>query len=161
AKPLDLRPYDAPRVDPAAKLPEVPAEYLPHDGGWIHFAYHPSARKRVRALIADAPRARAELAATLGAEVLTSVEVRLAALTAEMARLAPVELPSYAPGVALANQNAIILSVTSPLSLEPSDLDEHFRHELAHLALDDAAHGHPLPRWFHEGFATYAAGEDT
>jgi hypothetical protein len=55
----------------------------------------------------------------------------------------------------------VILSVTAPLSLEPSDLDERFRHELAHLALDEAMHGRPLPRWFQEGFATYSADEDT
>ncbi|MFT3774780.1 MAG: peptidase MA family metallohydrolase [Minicystis sp.] len=31
---------------------------------------------------------------------------------------------------------------------------------MAHLALDEAAGGHDLPRWFHEGFAVHIAGED-
>ena len=34
-----------------------------------------------------------------------------------------------------------------------------FRHELAHIALQDATLGHHVPRWFNEGFAIHASGE--
>jgi hypothetical protein len=39
------------------------------------------------------------------------------------------------------------------------DLAEVFRHELAHVALEDAVGGRPIPRWFNEGFAVMASGE--
>jgi hypothetical protein len=39
------------------------------------------------------------------------------------------------------------------------ELGEVFRHELAHVALEDAVGGRPVPRWFNEGFAVMASGE--
>jgi hypothetical protein len=34
-----------------------------------------------------------------------------------------------------------------------------FRHELAHVALEDAVAGHHVPRWFTEGLAIHESGE--
>ena len=168
------RPWDAPRLrERSPKTPragggtaegEVPPEYLSHDGGWIRFAYHPSARERVRPLIAHANDVRAELSALLGRAVLPRVEVRVAAVPAEMTRLAPADLPSYAPAVAISEMGLIVMSLSSPLSLEPPDLEALFRHQLAHLALDEALgedgpaapRRAAVPRWFHEGFAVHA-----
>jgi hypothetical protein len=53
-----------------------------------------------------------------------------------------------------------VMSLGSPLPLEMPDLEERLRHELAHLALDEAVADHEIPRWFHEGFAIHASGED-
>lgn len=156
---VELRPYDAPRVDASAHVPPVPPEYLVHDEGWIHFAYHPSARERVRPLIAQAEEIRAEITGPLGRDVLSYVEVRVAAVPAEMARLSPADLPSYAPAVAFGSLRLIVMSLSSPLSLEPPDLEEVFRHQLAHIALDDALRGAAVPRWFHEGYAVHVSGE--
>jgi hypothetical protein len=39
-------------------------------------------------------------------------------------------------------------------------LVEIFRHELVHLALYDAVGGNHVPRWFNEGFAVHASGEN-
>jgi hypothetical protein len=175
------RPWDAPRLREGAarpsagadapsgrgELPPVPPEYLTQDGGWIQFAYHPSARERVRPLIARANDVRAELSALLGRGLLPHVEVRVAAVPAEMARLAPSELPGYAPAVAISELGLVVMSLSSPLSLEPPDLEALFRHQLAHLALDEAlGEAGPssprrasVPRWFHEGFAVQAGGD--
>jgi hypothetical protein len=40
------------------------------------------------------------------------------------------------------------------ISYPYDSLESVVRHEVAHLALDVAARGAPLPRWFHEGVAT-------
>ncbi len=155
------RPYDAPRVETArAHIPPLPPEYLTHDEGWIRLSYHPSARERVRPLIEDADAIRNALAAELGREVLRSVEVRVAAVPAEMARLAPGDVPSYAPALAYGELHLVVMSLSSPISLEPPDLEEVFRHGLAHLALDEALGGASVPRWFAEGYAVHASGED-
>ncbi len=52
------------------------------------------------------------------------------------------------------------MSARSPLSLDAPNLEGLLRHALAHLALDEATAGRPVPRWFHEGFAVQFAGED-
>lgn len=44
------------------------------------------------------------------------------------------------------------------LRLDAGDPLQLLRHELAHLAMHDAVRGR-VPRWFDEGFATWAAGE--
>jgi len=158
----ELRPWDAPRVDPAVlHTPPLPPEYLTEDQGFIHFAYHPSARERVRPLLAEADEIRNELTRLLGKSVLASVEVRVAAAPGEMARLAPAELPGYTSAVAFGELHLVVMSVASPLSLEPPDLPTVFRHALAHLALDEALAGQAVPRWFHEGFAVETAGDSS
>lgn len=155
-----LRPYDAPLVDPhEAHAPPLPPEYLTLHEGWLHLAYHPSARERARALAAQASAIRAEITRELGDGVLSSVEVRIAAVPAEMARLAPTELPGYATAVAFSKLRLVVMSLTSPLSLEPPDLADVLRHELAHVALDEALDGRRVPRWFHEGYAVHVAGD--
>jgi hypothetical protein len=41
------------------------------------------------------------------------------------------------------------------------DLNEVFRHELAHLALHEALEGHRVPLWLNEGFAIHLSGESS
>src|SRR5690606_31576156 len=41
------------------------------------------------------------------------------------------------------------------------DLRAVLRHELAHVALHDATHGHHVPLWFNEGFAIHLARENS
>jgi hypothetical protein len=154
------RPYDAPEVEVArAQVPRVPADYQTHDDAGIRFAYAPLAGDRVRPLIAKAPTIRSELSNLLGREVLASIEIRIAAAHSEMNRVAPADLPGYATAGAFFKQGLIVMSLTSPLSLEARDLEPWLRHALAHAALDEAAGGNPLPRWLHEGFAIEHAGE--
>jgi hypothetical protein len=47
----------------------------------------------------------------------------------------------------------------SPKGPEAVDLDETLRHELAHVALEDAVGGKHVPVWFNEGMAIWLSGE--
>jgi hypothetical protein len=91
--------------------------------------------------------------------VLTSIDVRIAAVPAEMARLSPSEPPGYATAIAWSELGLIVMSLASPLSLEPPKPTDVLRHELAHIALDQALEGRPVPRWFHEGYSVHVAGD--
>jgi hypothetical protein len=134
------------------------------DLGWIRFSYVPGegAYERVAPLIRDAEEIKAKLADDFGQPVLTKVDVRIARTPEEMATLAPREYPppSYASGVAYKELDLVLLTLTAPRTNEGVDLDEVFRHELVHVALEDAvAHRH-VPTWFNEGLAIRESGEN-
>lgn len=155
-------PSDAPRSHGGAlRLPGVPAGYNTYDGGWIKFVYHPSIRERVQPLIADAAAVRTQLTEYLGQPVLSEVRVSVARTPGEMATLAPpnAPYPDYAAGVAYPEIGLVLLTVKPVHPNSQHDLSEVFRHELAHVALEDAVAGRPVPRWFNEGFAVLASGE--
>ena len=155
------RPADAPVLDePRPALPDATPEYASAEQAGIKIVYHPLARDRAHALLARAQSMRAELTGELGQEVLSSVEIRVAAAPAQMAGLSPGPVPAAATVVAFRDYRLVVMSVGAAGSLEPTDLDERLRHALGHLALDEAVGRHDLPRWFHEGYAIHASGED-
>ncbi len=47
----------------------------------------------------------------------------------------------------------VMLALQAPVTWEAPDLAELMRHELTHIALDDAVGGRHVPRWFNEGLA--------
>ncbi len=156
-------PADAPRVETGLKLPTPPSGFNTHEGGWIRFAYEPSVRERVQPLILHADEVKAELTQRLGCPVLGHVTVYVARTPLEMASMAPegAPFPKYATGVAYSGLGLVLLTI---LPLDPNahhDIMETFRHELAHVALYDAADSRPVPRWFNEGFAVFASGESS
>jgi hypothetical protein len=144
---------------PAA--PEITPEYSSLDEHGIKLVFHLLARERAHTLMARAKAIRAELSAELGRDVLGTVEIRVAAMPAQMAALAPPDLPPGAPAAAFRDLHLVVMSLGSPLPQEMGELEERLRHELAHLALDEAVENHDLPRWLHEGFAIDASGEDS
>ncbi len=155
-------PSDAPRSHGGTlRLPGVPAGFNTYDGGWIKFVYHPSIRERVQPLIEDAAATRTALTEWLGQPVLSEVRVVVARSPGEMATLAPpnAPYPDYAAGVAYPEIGLVLLTNTPVHPNSAQDLNEVFRHELAHVALEDAVGGRPVPRWFNEGFAVLASGE--
>lgn len=155
-------PSDAPRSHGGTlRLPGIPAGFNTYDGGWIKFVYHPSIRERVQPLIADAAAARTALMEWVGQPVLSEVRVVVARTPGEMATLAPpnAPYPDYAAGVAYPEIGLVLLTVKPVHPGSAQDLNEVFRHELAHIALEDAVGGRPVPRWFNEGFAVMASGE--
>jgi peptidase MA superfamily protein len=161
--PIESPPRDMPLVvrPSALHVPPVPATYQEKDLGWLKLAYVPGAYERVEVLIAEAEAVKARLADELGQPVLERLEVRVARNAEEMATLAPSDAPppAYGSGVAYGPLHLVVLSLTAPVSYEATDLGEVFRHELAHVALEDAVLGHHVPRWFHEGLAIYESGE--
>jgi hypothetical protein len=155
-------PGDAPRSQAGAlHLPSAPAGFNTYDGGWIKFVYHPSIRERVQPLIADAAAVRTQLTEWLGQPVLSEVRVAVARTPGEMTTLAPpnAPYPDYAAGVAYPEIGLVLLTIKPVHPNSQHDLNEVFRHELAHVALEDAVGGRAIPRWFNEGFAVMASGE--
>jgi hypothetical protein len=161
--PVVAPPRDVPLVllPSAVHVPPLPAKYQQKDLGWLVIAYAPGAHERVQGILAGAEAFKANLADELGQAVLDHVEVRIARTYDEMVSLAPPELPppAYASGVAYPALKLVLITLTAPVGSEPTDLDETFRHELAHVALDDAVLAHHVPRWFSEGLAIHESGE--
>lgn len=150
---------DVPVLPAKAKAPDAPADLLVETHGFLRVVYHPSLFESVRRLVADASSVRASLAATVGQSVLEHVELRVARTPEEMAALSPIEAPppARATGVAYPPLSLIVISHRAADGSAAST-DDVFRHELAHLALAEAAR-HELPRWLSEGFAVQASGE--
>ncbi len=156
-------PHDVPVVLPTAHaaIPPVPPSYVTKDLGWLELSYPPAASERVASIIQDADAVKAQLTSALGQPVLARVSVRIAPTVADMARLAPADAPppDYASGVAYHGLHLVLLSMLAPRGADAVDLDEVFRHELAHVALEDAVKGKHVPVWFNEGLAISLSGE--
>jgi Peptidase MA superfamily len=149
-------------VQPAAAvLPAPPADFQRIDDGWLVVEFPSSVRARIEAVAQDAQDFRAHLAADLGQPVLEHVIVRVARDPQQMAELAPQNAPpfAYAAGMAYPSLHLILISLIAPDTWEPPDLAETLRHELTHIALDEAVAGHHIPRWFDEGLAIHESGE--
>lgn len=156
-------PSDVPLVLPGqVAIPRVPADYVVSDRGWLKLAYPPAASERMASVIASAEGVRAELASIFGQSVLDAIEVRIVPSVSVMRELAPIGAPppSYASGVAYPRLHLVLISMLAPRGGEAIDLDQVFRHELAHVALEDAVAGQHVPAWFNEGFAVLFAGEN-
>lgn len=157
------RPFDAPSIDARAAVPAPPLEYTANEESGIRIAYHPTARERAHALLRSAATIRAELSNQLGRDVLRAVEIRIAGAPTQMGGLLPsaAPLPAGRPAVAFGDLHLVVMSLGAPGAIEPPpDLARLLGHELAHVALDEALDGHAVPRWFHEGYAVNASGED-
>ncbi|HEX4404721.1 MAG TPA: hypothetical protein VH560_07825, partial [Polyangia bacterium] len=153
------RPFDAPDTASDAPTPPLPPGYQLSESNGLRFHYHPVVRERVASLLAKAAKIRAELSARLGLPVLGAVEIRVAPARAEMSQLAPAPVPPFATAVAFSRQRLVVMSLGSADAREPADLEATLRHELAHIALDEAVADHAIPRWVHEGFAADFSGE--
>jgi hypothetical protein len=124
------------------------------DAGRFTIVAYPRDAALARALLADAtrrdsfpglprPRARAVVA--------------IAPDRARFRDLAGGQAPEWGAAVAFPAAGRIVLQGQAAGS-DAGDPLEVFRHELAHLALYEALGPLP-PRWFDEGYASYAAGE--
>jgi hypothetical protein len=161
---VESSPRDVPLVlHPASiKIPAPPKEYLEKDLGWLQVRYVPAAEARLAAVFRDADATKATIARDLGQPVLDHVELRVARTASEMATLAPEDLPppAYASGVAYPPLHLMLLTLESPdAGQDAPDIEEVFRHELVHVALEDAVLGQHVPRWFNEGLAVHESGE--
>ena len=162
--PTLTQPTDVPLVSPGeAVIPAVPPSYVTRDLGWLKLSYPPAATERVESLLHDAEAIKSELSDTLGQEILGHVEVRITPTVGDMTRLAPIGSPppAYASGVAYPRLHLVLISMFAPRGADATDLDQVFRHELAHVALEDAVLGQHVPVWFNEGLAIGLAGENS
>jgi hypothetical protein len=69
------------------------------------------------------------------------------------------EAPEWGAGIALPEAGVIVLPAYASRRAVPRDLARILRHELAHIALHRHLAPARIPRWFHEGYARWAAGE--
>lgn len=80
------------------------------------------------------------------------IHVILAAENSEAAAGVSASTAGYAIG-----ESGLIVLFPSRSPVYPHDtLEDVLRHEVAHVLISRAAHGTPVPRWFHEGFAVAA-----
>ncbi len=157
------RPADTPQLgDDLGELAPLPRGFDTFDAGWLHLAYPPSLSHWVEPLIQQAHSFRTEASLRLGQPVLSKVRVRLAEDPTQMASLAPTgaPYPKYAVGVAYSKLELILLTQTPVHPNTDHDLLEVFRHELAHLALEEAVQGARVPLWFNEGLAVHLSREN-
>jgi hypothetical protein len=157
-------PRDVPLVSPSeVTIPPVPSAYITRNLGWLSLSFPSAASERVEPLLRDAAAIKAQLTELLGQSVLTHVELRITPSFEDMRMLAPIGAPppSYASGVAYPTLHLVLISMLAPRGADATNLDEVFRHELAHVALEDAVLGHHVPAWFNEGLAVGFAGENT
>jgi hypothetical protein len=158
--PAPAMPRDVPAMARGA-IPPLPADYVTKQLGWLDLSYPAAAGERVASLVEEANAFKAKLTHDLGQPVLEHVTVRVAPTASDMARLAPADAPppEYASGVAYNGLHFVLLTMLPPRGAEAVDLDEVFRHELAHVALEDALQERHVPLWFNEGLAIYLSGE--
>ena len=143
------------KADTSASLPPA---YEGEDVGWVKLAYDPSTRAKVHDILPRLVEMRAELRAALGADVLSELEIRVAASDAELAHLGPAlgpEAPTHRGGASFTDEHLVLLSAGPSLDGTPRDLETGARYHLARLALAEASvHAEAVPSWFAEGFAT-------
>ncbi len=144
-------------------LPQLPAGYEQKHLGWLHLAYPPELSQWQDELIEEATEFKQTVNARLGQQVLQEVHVRLAENADDMKALAPpnAPYPPYAAGVAYSRLGMILLTNEPVHAGDGHDLRTTFRHELAHVALNDALGGHRVPLWFNEGLAIHLSRENT
>lgn len=89
------------------------------------------------------------------------VHVWLASDEASFRSLAGGAPPEWGAGVAVLGPGAerIVLPAFGTGRVTTADLPRVLRHELAHVALDRWLGDARVPRWFHEGYSRWAAGE--
>lgn len=114
-----------------------------------------------RAFARDVLRA-AEVFTPLGvlrpSEPLTIV---LASSQEKLRALAPPHLPEWGRAYALPDEATIVVPSPRALGRWGNETILTLRHELVHLLLAQSLPGTPIPRWFHEGMASFLAGEGT
>lgn len=100
----------------------------------------------------------------LGLESFEDVDVWVLPQVADYFHLKgePNRAPEWAIGLSLGDRQTVIVGRETQMpGGGQNELDKTFVHELAHVAVDIARDGQPVPRWFHEGFALMIAEEWT
>jgi hypothetical protein len=145
------------------RMPALPAGWKVNDRGWLRVAYPESVEARMFEALDDIEGFKATLVEALGVAVLDRpVEVRVARTADGMAELAPPELPplGFATAVTYPAVRLVVLSLQERGTHEGTRVGEVLRHELVHVAVDDATAGHHVPLWFNEGLAIHFSGEN-
>jgi len=154
---LTLTSFQAAADVDAGKPPEISSEYFVEEHDGFRLAYHPAARERVREIAPLLGSMREQLSHAIGQPVLDKLEIRVAALPIEVARLAPhhLTLPMRG-GVSFPDRGLIVVSL-GDTEQSSSDLEASLRYHLARVALEST--DAETPAWFAEGFAAHFAAD--
>lgn len=146
--------FAAARPAPAQDSLALPPGAARHDAGRFTIVAYPAEARLARTLLADAaardsfpglprPRARAVIA-------LATSDAMFRALVGDGA-------PEWGAAIAFPASQRIVMQGRDA-GADAGDPRQTLRHELAHLVLAEAL-GPGVPRWFDEGYASFAAGE--
>ncbi len=141
----------------AAQTPEPPVR---RDAGSLTFLTWPGLEGVVDRLVQGIDLARPLPA--LPPDVLAGagqIRVYLAPDEARFRDLTGGRAPDWGAGVANPDDGIIVLPVYASSRGNVQDLPRVLRHELAHVALHRYVHPAAVPRWFSEGYATWAADQ--
>jgi hypothetical protein len=88
---------------------------------------------------------------------LTSPGPPIAVLLAPEGSAAARSAPPWVTGYAVGGSGAVVLLPARVPRYPTRSLEALLQHEVAHVLIDRAAGGRPVPRWFHEGLAMAAS----
>jgi hypothetical protein len=138
---------------PALSLAQQPAPFTLREGRFTVVAY-PSEARLARTILASAIENDTFPGLARPAAPAT---IMLAPDAATFREWVGPASPEWGIAVAFPGEGRVILQGRRA-GTEAGDPRQTVRHELAHLALYEALGGN-VPRWFSEGYASYAAGE--
>lgn len=95
----------------------------------------------------------------LPADAIPDMRIELAADEADFATLTGGRAPEWGAGIAWPDEKRIVLPAYVSGRGNLGALPTVLRHEIAHVVLHDRVHPSAVPRWFSEGYATWAAGQ--
>lgn len=121
----------------------------------------PASRPGLARVVADELRAQPPLPALPAAAPSFGLTIRiiLAENEAHFSAITGGVVPEWGAGVADSENGIIVLPWYGGGRTANSDMRRVLRHELAHIALHRHLAPARIPRWFNEGYATWAAGE--
>jgi len=136
-----------------------PTAPLTLSAGPLRIEYWPGHERLARRLLAAAEAAGPLPALPPAALAGAPVRVVLAPDASRFAALAGGSVPEWGAGIADPERDLVVLPAFSPRGGAPHELARTLRHELAHIALHRHLAPARVPRWFDEGFASWASGE--
>jgi hypothetical protein len=89
----------------------------------------------------------------------TRIDIHLAENEQAFRSLTGGSAPHWGAGIALPDSGIIVLPAYTSRRAGVQDLGPVVRHEIAHVQLQRALQDLRVPRWFTEGYATWAAGQ--
>ena len=137
------------------------SEMLRLDLGPVQVDYHPGDNRIARDAAAGVRHSAEAISGSLGISFSRPVAVALARGRDEFNRLCGGPMPAWALAAAIPERQGIVVDVANVTPATANDMGLAIFHEMAHLALGRAEAGRkePLPRWFHEGVATWLSAQ--
>jgi hypothetical protein len=132
-----------------------PTGALRIDSGRFTVLFYPADRSMAAAALEAAARRDAFPGLPPG---MQRIVIQIAPDAAVFREWAGNETRRWAAAVAFVDQHRVVVQGGRP-NADAGNPIQVLRHELAHIALHDAV-GDAAPRWFSEGYASFAAGED-